>query len=797
MGGGGGDTNVTNTGLGDEQFNTLTANQDNIASSFDLAQADAKTAYDTLYGRFDTTDTSLANLNSKMGTNYTNLNNTLDALNTRNKAERKAYAEFLANNSNTNRDTITQTVSGLSDDITGGFSDQEARFNTIDSSLGDNLDAINANNDAIGDVQTTANTINNNTSGLAGNLSDLSTDQAKGFADAADAVTKGFTGVNENVAGARGDLVKGQSGLETDISGLGDSLDTYAGSIIEKQGQMESAADDFRTNFDTYVERYGDDVERATKARADIAEAQAKGISNIRDDVGAFAGATAKGQSELGQRLGNLGEQTDTGFQVLSNAVEGGFSSVAAGDQVSRDNLATRIGNVKDLLVQTGDSIDAATKSQYQALANSFDENGDLITNAIDENGNTIQRSMDETGSIIEQRFDSTGAEISTVQMDVETMLQNAETYQNSVMGSIAGLSADQQEGFGEVARGQEGLMAESTTNQGLIQDQLSATAQGFNETDKMLDIQTRDLARIASTQSEVDMATRQEFKQISDAFDDQGRLITNSVNDNGTSVARAVDENGNLLLRAFDAQGRQLGDRVININRSLATLSDLANVAGANSSMGNLSPAMQAGEGGVKGVRSGTIWTRAEAEEKLLEAIREHEHVVKQHVTVPLTQGQYDALTSFVYNLGAGNFRSSTLLKKLNQGLYDEVPEQLMRWNKARVDGKLTPLKGLTRRRAAEAAIFSADAKLPSEQGGPIAPQKVEATAQKPLAKSKTMAGAGIAGAATALGEITPQIEALVPYSDSMKTIFLLCAIGGIALAAYARFKDHKEGVH
>jgi threonine dehydratase len=58
-------------------------------------------------------------------------------------------------------------------------------------------------------------------------------------------------------------------------------------------------------------------------------------------------------------------------------------------------------------------------------------------------------------------------------------------------------------------------------------------------------------------------------------------------------------------------------------------------------------------------------------------------------------------------------------------------------------------------------------------------------------------MAGAGIAGAATALGEIAPQIEALVPYSDSMKTIFLLCAVGGIALAAYSRFKDHKDGIH
>ena len=202
-------------------------------------------------------------------------------------------------------------------------------------------------------------------------------------------------------------------------------------------------------------------------------------------------------------------------------------------------------------------------------------------------------------------------------------------------------------------------------------------------------------------------------------------------------------------------------------------------------------------GWGSTKGVRSGTTWTRQEAEERLMADIEEHEHIVKQYVTVPLTQSQYDALVSFVYNLGGGNFRSSTLLKKLNQGLYDDVPEQLMRWNKARVDGKLTPLKGLTRRRSAEAAIFAAEAKLPPDAGGPIGPQKIEAAAQKPLTKSKTMAGAGIAGAATALGEITPQIEALVPYSDSMKTIFLLCAIGGIALAAYARFKDHKEGIH
>jgi len=202
-------------------------------------------------------------------------------------------------------------------------------------------------------------------------------------------------------------------------------------------------------------------------------------------------------------------------------------------------------------------------------------------------------------------------------------------------------------------------------------------------------------------------------------------------------------------------------------------------------------------GWGATRGVRSGTKWTKEYCEMRLIEDLAEHSKAVKKYVQVPLSQGQFDALTSFVFNLGEGNFRSSSLLRLLNQGKYDDVPEQIMRWNKARVDGKLTPLKGLTRRRAAEAAIFSRDAAMPSDEGGPEMPQKVTAEAPKSLMKSKTMAGAGIAGAATGLNEVAGQMQSLLPYADSLKTIFLVCAIGGIALAAYARWKDNKEGIH
>lgn len=201
-------------------------------------------------------------------------------------------------------------------------------------------------------------------------------------------------------------------------------------------------------------------------------------------------------------------------------------------------------------------------------------------------------------------------------------------------------------------------------------------------------------------------------------------------------------------------------------------------------------------GYGHTKGVKKNMRLTKQEAEDLLRQDMKIYEADVKRLVDVPLTQYQFDALVSFVFNLGSGAFGGSTLLKKLNAGDYSAVPAQLMRWNKARVGGKLQPLTGLTRRRAAEAALFTLDAQLPSDDADVPMAQKPAAQDKKPLAKSKTMAGVGIAGAATGLNEMAGQLQGLVAYADSLKTVFLLCAIAGIALAAYARWKDQKDGV-
>ena len=71
-----------------------------------------------------------------------------------------------------------------------------------------------------------------------------------------------------------------------------------------------------------------------------------------------------------------------------------------------------------------------------------------------------------------------------------------------------------------------------------------------------------------------------------------------------------------------------------------------------------------------------------AQAEEILLSDLRGAEQAIQRLVRVALTQGQFDALVDFTFNLGAGKLASSTLLKELNAGHYDAAREQLLRWD-------------------------------------------------------------------------------------------------------------------
>ena len=108
-------------------------------------------------------------------------------------------------------------------------------------------------------------------------------------------------------------------------------------------------------------------------------------------------------------------------------------------------------------------------------------------------------------------------------------------------------------------------------------------------------------------------------------------------------------------------------------------------------------------GYGHTKDVVEGMTITKEQAEQMLVDELHEYENYINEYVTVALSQNQFDALVSWVYNLGPANLKASTMLKVLNSGKYEDVPSQMKRWNKA--GGKV--LEGLIRRREAEACLF------------------------------------------------------------------------------------------
>lgn len=108
-------------------------------------------------------------------------------------------------------------------------------------------------------------------------------------------------------------------------------------------------------------------------------------------------------------------------------------------------------------------------------------------------------------------------------------------------------------------------------------------------------------------------------------------------------------------------------------------------------------------GYGHTRGVKDGMTITQAIADQLLIEDVKPCEKAINA-LGINLRQGQFNALVSFIFNLGTGNFNSSTLKKKIVAGAADrEICDEFKKWVKA--GGKV--MAGLIKRREEEAAMW------------------------------------------------------------------------------------------
>lgn len=102
-----------------------------------------------------------------------------------------------------------------------------------------------------------------------------------------------------------------------------------------------------------------------------------------------------------------------------------------------------------------------------------------------------------------------------------------------------------------------------------------------------------------------------------------------------------------------------------------------------------------------------GITITKEQALDILAVDVEKCETAIKKSINIALNQNQFDALVSFGFNCGVGVYSNSNVSSAVNSMNFSQVPEKLMAWNKARVNGVLQEVKGLTSRRKEEGALF------------------------------------------------------------------------------------------
>ena len=190
-------------------------------------------------------------------------------------------------------------------------------------------------------------------------------------------------------------------------------------------------------------------------------------------------------------------------------------------------------------------------------------------------------------------------------------------------------------------------------------------------------------------------------------------------------------------------------------------------------------------GYGFTLGVQPGDKITKAQALKRLARELESYEAAVMRACKVEPNQNQFDALVCFAFNVGAAGMAKSSVIKAHNRGDTQAAARAFSLWNKA--GGKVWP--GLTRRRAAEAALYLEDESHDM-------PQAVDA--EKPMTRS-TIATAGTATAAVSTISVVAQVSQEVrtikdSIGDILPWVILAAAVVAAGLGAFAVYERIKQ---
>ena len=411
-GGGGLATTINQTGLGDDQYQTIQTNQSDIRSDIGTLNTDVTSYGDTLttgqsgitnligsaastddegivtpatglYGQFGDQYNYLTGLSDRMDTGFTDLSGNV---NTQTSALAAGQSGLAAGQSGlaAGQSGLVTGLGNLQDNVNTGLAGFTGRFDNIDQA---NTNMQTSVDEGFQDQAKGFETVNSN---MATGFSENSTAMNTGFAEAAAALDTGFSDASTELTNTQANVLTGQQSLGNQLDTIDATADAYASQSLENQEALQTGQEGFVSKFDDYVDRYSDDTKLAQDTRTDMQTANANANQALRNDMAKTAYTEEVKANDLARNV---------------QALKIGQAKTAAAAAVNNPNL------------------DQSMRQNFSNLTNSFDANGELIPTSTDRSGNRIVRSMDGQGNITLNSFNSLGQPIGSQSLNLARSL--------------------------------------------------------------------------------------------------------------------------------------------------------------------------------------------------------------------------------------------------------------------------------------------------------------------------------------------------------------------------------------
>jgi uncharacterized phage infection (PIP) family protein YhgE len=442
-GGGGSTTNVTNTGLGDEQYAGIMAGGDKIFNEVVGVNPKLDNIYNqnvTTQGRIGELRTDLAGRIAEVGGNvnqigsnlvegfvdpatgkitkvydeFSNLNNRIGTVDTR-----------LGNVDTRLGDLNTATTTGFTnvgDQLTEGFSGVNEGVRTGFANVGNQV--------TTGFEGTAQNIVDARDAITRGMTANQDTTNAR-FDEQGNMITTGFEDARDQLTETQTNVLGGQGQIRSLVEQYGDNLTKYYADLSRGQEDAATRLGGLQTGLDQFRDNYGRDALVATQQRAKLTDSVAGGFNAVRDDLGRGLNTVAEQNQALAADVRSVNEgvaqgnqQNNQQFSDIARKISLNAVSNTQQDFASRNEFVSRLNAIKQLVVNPAIPVPDEVRADYMELASSFDDVGRLISRSAGQDGLTTARALDSRGDLLLAKFDNIGNRVDQRSLNVDTMLR-------------------------------------------------------------------------------------------------------------------------------------------------------------------------------------------------------------------------------------------------------------------------------------------------------------------------------------------------------------------------------------